>query len=168
MREIVAIPSTWKQPRWDLFKLWSSYSSCVLLTLRKAGRRKIYAFETWCLRRIHGIQWTVQRTNTSVDEELKIPVSLSSVRLTRMTTWRDAWFQETCKEVESVAGGEWNGSTRYSKQPITNFYNAVRRAEKRIQPKNFINYVKNYGPQQEEATRWGGSGGETGPERRRF
>ena len=44
---------------------------CESWTIRKRERRKIDAFELWCLRRILRIQLTARRTNKSALEETK-------------------------------------------------------------------------------------------------
>ena len=43
---------------------------CESWTIRKAERRRIDSFESWCWRRLLRIPWTARRTNKSVIEEI--------------------------------------------------------------------------------------------------
>ena len=56
---------------------------CESWTIRKRERRKIDAYELWCLRRILRIPRRAIRTNESVLEEIKPEISLPSSPLLR-------------------------------------------------------------------------------------
>ena len=43
---------------------------CESWTVKKAERRRIYAFELWCLRRLLRVPWTARRSNQSVLKEI--------------------------------------------------------------------------------------------------
>ena len=43
---------------------------CECWTIKKAGRRRINAFELWCWRRLLRIPWTAKRSNLSILKEI--------------------------------------------------------------------------------------------------
>ena len=49
-------------------------SGCDTWTVKKAERRRIYAFELWCWRRLLRVPWTARRSNQSI---LKIRPGIS-------------------------------------------------------------------------------------------
>ena len=54
---------------------------CESWTMEKAGRRRIYAFELWCWRRLLRVPWTARRSNQSILKEIGPGVSLEGMML---------------------------------------------------------------------------------------
>ena len=52
---------------------------CESLTIKKAERRKIDAFEPWCWRRLLRILWTAGRPNQSLLKEISAEYSLEEI-----------------------------------------------------------------------------------------
>ena len=51
------------------------------LTIKKAERRRIDAFELWCWRRLLKVPWTAQRSNQSILREINPEYSLEGLML---------------------------------------------------------------------------------------
>ena len=49
---------------------------CESWTVKKAERRRIYAFELWCWRRLLRVAWTARRSNQSILKEISPEYSL--------------------------------------------------------------------------------------------
>ena len=54
---------------------------CESWTVKKAERRKIYAFELWCWRRLLRVSWTARRSNQSILKEISSGYSLEELML---------------------------------------------------------------------------------------
>ena len=54
---------------------------CESWTVKKAGRRRIDAFELWCWRRLLGVSWTARRSNQSILKEISPGISLEGMML---------------------------------------------------------------------------------------
>ena len=54
---------------------------CESWTVKKAERRRIYAFELWCWRRLLRVPWTSRRSNQSILEEISPEYSLEGLML---------------------------------------------------------------------------------------
>ena len=54
---------------------------CESWTRKKAERRRIYAFELWCWRRLLRVPWTVRRPNQSILKEISLEYSLEGLKL---------------------------------------------------------------------------------------
>ena len=54
---------------------------CESWTVKKAGRRRIDAFELWCWRRLLRVPWTARRSNQSIVEEISPGISLEGMML---------------------------------------------------------------------------------------
>ena len=54
---------------------------CESLTVKKAERRRIYAFELWCWRRLLRVPWTASRSNQSILKEISPGISLEGMML---------------------------------------------------------------------------------------
>jgi len=54
---------------------------CESWTVKKAGRRRIDAFERWCWRRLLRVPWTARRSNQSIVEEISPGISLEGMML---------------------------------------------------------------------------------------
>ena len=54
---------------------------CESCTVKKAERRRIDAFELWCLRRLLRVPWTARRSNQSILKEISPGYSLEGLML---------------------------------------------------------------------------------------
>ena len=54
---------------------------CESLTIKKAERQRIYAFELWCWRRLLRVPWTARRSNQSILKEISPEYSLEGLML---------------------------------------------------------------------------------------
>ena len=54
---------------------------CKSWTVKKAERRKIDAFELWCLRRLLRLLWTARTSNQSILKEISPGISLEGMML---------------------------------------------------------------------------------------
>ena len=54
---------------------------CESWTVKKAERRRIYAFELWCWRRLLRVPWTARRSNQSIIQEISPGCSLEGLML---------------------------------------------------------------------------------------
>ena len=54
---------------------------CESWTIKKAGCRRIYAFELWCWRRLLRVPWTAKRSNKSILKEISPEYSLEGLML---------------------------------------------------------------------------------------
>ena len=54
---------------------------CESLTIKKAERRRIDAFQLWCWRRLLRVPWTARRSNQSILKEINLEYSLEGLML---------------------------------------------------------------------------------------
>ena len=54
---------------------------CESCTIKKAERRRVDAFELWCLRRLLRVLWTARRSNQSILKEISPECSLEGLML---------------------------------------------------------------------------------------
>ena len=54
---------------------------CESWTVKKAGLRRIDAFELWCWRRLLRVPWTARRSNQSILKEISPGISLEEMML---------------------------------------------------------------------------------------
>ena len=54
---------------------------CESCTVKKAERRRIDAFELWCLRRLLRVPWTARRSNQFIVKEISPGCSLEGLML---------------------------------------------------------------------------------------
>ena len=54
---------------------------CESLTVKKAKRQRIDAFEVWCWRRLLRVPWTTRRSNQSILKEINPGISLEVMML---------------------------------------------------------------------------------------
>ena len=54
---------------------------CESWTVKKAERRRIYAFELWCWRRLLRVPWTARRSSQSILKEISPGISLEGMML---------------------------------------------------------------------------------------
>ena len=93
---------------------------CESLTIKKAERRRIDAFELWCWRRLLSIPWTARRSKQSILKEISPGCSLEGLILKLKLQyfghlmWRADSFEKTLMLERLRAGGElddkaWDG-----------------------------------------------------------
>ena len=71
---------------------------CESWTVRKAERRRIYAFELWCWRRLLRVPWTARRSNQSILKEISPGCSLEGL----MLKLRLQYFGHLMRRVDSL------------------------------------------------------------------
>ena len=54
---------------------------CESCSVKKAERRRIYAFELWCWRRLLRVPWTARRSNQSILKDISPGISLEGMML---------------------------------------------------------------------------------------
>ena len=54
---------------------------CETLTIKKAERQRIDAFELWCWRRLLRVPWTARRSNQSILKEISLEYSFEGLML---------------------------------------------------------------------------------------
>ena len=54
---------------------------CESWTIKKAGHKRIDAFELWCWRRLLRVPWTARRSNQSIPKEISPGYSLEGLML---------------------------------------------------------------------------------------
>ena len=63
---------------------------CEIWTMKKAGRRRIDAFELWCWRRVLRVLWTARRSNQSILKEISPGISLEGMMpKLKFQTWNN-------------------------------------------------------------------------------
>ena len=63
---------------------------CESWTIKKAGHRRIDAFEVWCWRRLLRVPWTARRSNQSILKEISPGCSLEGLMLKLKLQYFDA------------------------------------------------------------------------------
>ena len=71
---------------------------CESLTVKKAERRRIDAFEPWCWRRLLRVPWTARRSNQSILKEISPEYSLEGL----MLKLKLQYFGHLMKRVDSL------------------------------------------------------------------
>ena len=65
--------------------------------MKKAGRRRIDAFELWCCRRLLRVPWTARRSNQSILKEISPGYSLEGMMLVKLQ-----YFGHLMRRVDSL------------------------------------------------------------------
>ena len=87
---------------------------CESWTVKKAERRRIYAFELWCWRRLLRVPWTARRSNQCILREICPGYSLEGLMLKLKLQyfghlmWRVDSLEKTLMLGGIGAGGEGN------------------------------------------------------------
>ena len=71
---------------------------CESWTVKKAGRRRIDAFEVWCWRRLLRVPWTARRSNQSILKEISPGISLEGM----MLKWNSSTLGHLMRRVDSL------------------------------------------------------------------
>ena len=71
---------------------------CESWTVKKAGPRRIDAFELWCWRRLLRVPWTARRSNQSILEEISPGISLEGM----MLKLKRQYFGHLMRRVDSL------------------------------------------------------------------
>ena len=83
---------------------------CESLTLKKAERRRIDAFELWCWRRLLRVPWTAKRSNRSILKEISPGCSLEGL-MPKLKQYFGHLMQ-TADSLESLMLGKIEGRRR--------------------------------------------------------
>ena len=90
--------------------------ACESWTIKKTERRRIYAFELWCWRRLLSVPWASRRSNQSIWKEISPDCSLEGLMLKLKLQyfshlmWRNDSFEKT------LMLGKIEGSRRRGQQ----------------------------------------------------
>ena len=71
---------------------------CESWTIKKAGPRRIDAFELWCWRRLLRVPWTARRSNQSILKEISPGISLEGM----MLKLKHQYFGHLMRRVDSL------------------------------------------------------------------
>ena len=93
---------------------------CGSWTIKNAERRRIYAFELWCWRRLLRVPWPARRSNPSILKEINPECSLEGLMLKlklqylatsckELTHWKRPWCWERLKTEEERDNRGWDG-----------------------------------------------------------
>ena len=88
---------------------------CESWTTKKAKRRRIYAYELWCWRRLLRAPWTARRSNQSILKEISPEYSLEGLMLKLQSfgnLMRRADSSEKTLMLEKIEGGRRRGRQR--------------------------------------------------------
>ena len=76
-------------------------------TVKKAGHRRIDAFELWCWRRLLKVPWTARRCNQSILKEISPGCSLEGMMLKLKLQYFGHLMQRVDSGKDSDAGRDW-------------------------------------------------------------
>ena len=85
---------------------------CESWTVKKAERRRIDAFELWCLRRLLRVSWTVRRSNQSILKEIGPEYSLEGLMLRLKLQYFGPLMQRTDSLEKTLMLGKIEGRRR--------------------------------------------------------
>ena len=89
---------------------------CESRTIKKAGRRRIYAFEPWCWRRLLRVPWTARRSNQSILKEISPEYSLEGLMLKLKLQYFGHLIQRTESSEKTLMLGKIEGRRRRGRQ----------------------------------------------------
>ena len=81
-------------------------------TIKKAGHRKIDAFELWCWRRLLRVPWTARRSNQSILKEISPEYSLEGLMLKLKLQYFGHLMQRTDSFEKTLMLGKIDGRRR--------------------------------------------------------
>ena len=91
---------------------------CESWTIKKAERRRIDAFELWCLRRLLRVPWIARRSNQWILKEISPEYSLEGWMLKLTLQYFDHLMWRTDSLEKSLILGKIEGSRRRGQQRI--------------------------------------------------
>ena len=80
---------------------------CESLTVKKAERQRIDAFELWCWRRLLRVPWTATRSNQSILKEISPGISLEGLTLKLKLQYFGHLMQRVDSLEKTRAGRDW-------------------------------------------------------------
>ena len=89
---------------------------CESWTIKKAERRRIYAFELWCWRRLLRVPWTARRSNQSILKEIRPEYSLEGLMLKLKLQYFGHLMQRTDSFEKTLMLGKIQGRRRRGQQ----------------------------------------------------
>ena len=89
---------------------------CKSLTVKKAQRRRIDAFELWCWRRLLRVSWTVRRSNQFILKEFSPGCSLEGMTLKLKLQYFGHLMRRVDSLVKTVMLGGIGGRRRRGRQ----------------------------------------------------
>ena len=85
---------------------------CESLTIKKAERQRIDAFERWCWGRLLRVPWTARRSNQSIPKEISTEYSLEELMLKLKLQYFDHLMQRTDLLEKTLMLGKIEGGRR--------------------------------------------------------
>ena len=85
-------------------------------TIKKAERRRIYAFELWCWRRLSRVPWTARRSNQSILKEISPGSSLEGLMLKLKRQYFDHLMWRADSLEKTLMLGKTEGRRRRGRQ----------------------------------------------------
>ena len=85
-------------------------------TIKKAGHRKIDAFELWCWRRLLRVPWTARRSNQSILKEISLRCSLEGLMLKLKLQYSGHLMQRADSFEKTLTLGKIGGRRRRGRQ----------------------------------------------------
>ena len=89
---------------------------CESWTVKKAGCRRIDAFELWCWRRLFRVPWTAGRSNQSILKEISPGSSLEGLMLKLKVQYFDHLMQRADSSEKTSMLGKTEGRRRRGRQ----------------------------------------------------
>ena len=89
---------------------------CESLTIKKAGCRRIDAFELWHWRRLLRVPWTARRSNQSILKEISLEYSLEGLMFKLKLQYFNHLMQRTDSFEQSLVMGKNEGGRRWGWQ----------------------------------------------------
>ena len=89
---------------------------CESWTIKKAGHRRIDAFELWCWRRLLRVPWTARRSNQSIIKEISLEYSLEGLMLKLKLQYFGHLIQRTDSLEKILMLGKIEGGRRMGRQ----------------------------------------------------
>ena len=89
---------------------------CESWTVKKAERRRIYAFELWCWRRLLRVPWTARRSNQSILKEISPECSLEGLVLKLKLQYFGHLMRRTDSLEKTLMLGKIEGTRRRGRQ----------------------------------------------------
>ena len=89
---------------------------CENWTVKKAGRRRIDAFELWCWRRLLRVPWTARRANQSILKEISPGCSLEGLMLKLKLQYFGHLMQKADSLEKTLMLGKIEGRRRRGRQ----------------------------------------------------